>query len=335
MKRDKILYAIQGTGNGHVSRARALYPALIEKFDVDLALVGPNSDVKLPVDPVFTGEGITLEYSGDGKIDLLKTFLVNNPRNISREIKRIPVQDYDFILNDYESISFRAARKRKVPILGVSHQAAVLHEDTPKTKRFMPIGKVIMQRYAPVKDAVGFHYRAYSDDILPPLIDGKFKGVKWQPGKEIVVYLPAFDVVRLRKVLAVLPYRFRVFHRNAEHARKADNIIWNPIDSEEFKHQLLQAKAVVCSAGFELPSECLYLGIPLVVMPIGGQYEQWCNAAALEEFGVSVLPALAQIPLRAAIVEAIDKTSDPIEIADPHQVVDRIEQWWRGVSRNK
>ena len=43
------------------------------------------------------------------------------------------------------------------------------------------------------------------------------------------------------------------------------------------------------AAGFETTSEALYLGKKLLVIPIRNQYEQLCNAAALEELGGSVI----------------------------------------------
>ncbi len=328
MERSKVLYAIQGTGNGHVARARALFPALKEVFDVDFALVGPNSDIQLPVQPVFIGRGITMEYSSAGSIDLIKTWKVNRIRNIRSEIRDIPVSKYDFIINDYESISLRAARKKGVPVLGLSHQAAVLNPKSPNTLAFMPVGRWIMKQYAPTSDSLGFHYTRYANDILPPLIDPSFKEKSWLPGKEIVVYLPAYGVEQLYRVLSTLPYRFRIFHREAGKAKGSSNLNWQSIDALEFQAALLNSKAVLCGAGFELPSEALYLGIPLIAIPISGQYEQWCNAEALKQMGVSVLSKLDAERLTNSISEAVQFRSKPIEIADTKEVVERIQRWW-------
>ena len=44
----KILYAIQGTGNGHVSRARDIIPILQKKGDLDILVSGIQADVDLP-----------------------------------------------------------------------------------------------------------------------------------------------------------------------------------------------------------------------------------------------------------------------------------------------
>ena len=50
--------------------------------------------------------------------------------------------------------------------------------------------------------------------------------------------------------------------------------------------------AIITGAGFETPAEALYLGKKLMVIPIRGQYEQFCNAAALAKMGVPVLKTL-------------------------------------------
>ena len=41
----KILYAIQGTGNGHLTRAKEIIPILKEKGDVDILISGSECDI--------------------------------------------------------------------------------------------------------------------------------------------------------------------------------------------------------------------------------------------------------------------------------------------------
>ena len=41
----KILYAIQGTGNGHVSRAREIIPYLRKYGNVDILISGTHAEV--------------------------------------------------------------------------------------------------------------------------------------------------------------------------------------------------------------------------------------------------------------------------------------------------
>jgi len=43
----KILYAIQGTGNGHISRAREIVPLLQQYGELDLLVSGTEAEVSL------------------------------------------------------------------------------------------------------------------------------------------------------------------------------------------------------------------------------------------------------------------------------------------------
>ena len=52
---------------------------------------------------------------------------------------------------------------------------------------------------------------------------------------------------------------------------------------------LQHAKGVIMGAGFEGPSEMLFLGKPLLAIPMKNQYEQLCNAKALEQIGIDTI----------------------------------------------
>jgi uncharacterized protein (TIGR00661 family) len=69
---------------------------------------------------------------------------------------------------------------------------------------------------------------------------------------------------------------------------------------------------VVTAAGFETPAEALVLGKKLVVVPIEGQYEQACNAAALGRMGVKVVGSLSEVT--SDILNEVNYVwSDPID----------------------
>nr|MCU0374824.1 glycosyl transferase [Chitinophagaceae bacterium] len=52
---------------------------------------------------------------------------------------------------------------------------------------------------------------------------------------------------------------------------------------------LLHCHGIITGGGFETPAEALYLKKKLMCIPIRGQYEQECNAAALQQAGITVL----------------------------------------------
>ena len=93
----------------------------------------------------------------------------------------------------------------------------------------------------------------------------------------------------LKKVKDV---EWQVFSKHSKKLYREKNILISPINNKEFIKSMITCKGVLCGAGFETPAEALFLQKKLMVIPMKGQYEQQCNAAALEEMGVPVLKKL-------------------------------------------
>jgi uncharacterized protein (TIGR00661 family) len=68
-----------------------------------------------------------------------------------------------------------------------------------------------------------------------------------------------------------------------------ENITYFPVNQYFFNESLIYCKGLITGGGFETPAEALYLGKKLMSIPIAGQYEQECNAAAIKTSGARVL----------------------------------------------
>ena len=55
-----------------------------------------------------------------------------------------------------------------------------------------------------------------------------------------------------------------------------------------FDESLISSEGVITTGGFQTCAESIYLNKKLIVLPIGGQYEQLCNAESLKGLGVYV-----------------------------------------------
>jgi hypothetical protein len=66
----------------------------------------------------------------------------------------------------------------------------------------------------------------------------------------------------------------------------------HPVDNESFIESMITCTGILCGAGFETPAEAMFLKKKLMVVPMKGQYEQQCNAAALQKMGVPVIRSL-------------------------------------------
>jgi uncharacterized protein (TIGR00661 family) len=66
------------------------------------------------------------------------------------------------------------------------------------------------------------------------------------------------------------------------------NVQFRAVNSEEFAKDISSCRAVFSTAGTQLIGECCYLGKPICVVPIPGQYEQSVNAVHVNWLGVGV-----------------------------------------------
>jgi uncharacterized protein (TIGR00661 family) len=57
-----------------------------------------------------------------------------------------------------------------------------------------------------------------------------------------------------------------------------EHLTFHPIDDKKFLHYLSSCRAYISTAGFESICEALFLGKPIMAVPVEGQYEQACNA---------------------------------------------------------
>jgi len=291
----KILYAIQGTGNGHVSRARDIIPYLQEKGELDLLISGIQSDVDLPYEIKYKFKGLSFIFGKKGGIDLMDTYRKSNLKRLYKEIQSLPVEDYDLVISDFEPVSSWACKLKHKACIGLSHQSAVINKKSPKPKKTDLVGKAVLHNYAPVDLSYGFHFKQYDKQIFTPVIRSQIRNAKSIDAGHYTVYLPAYSDERILKVLAQIPLvKWQVFSKHTKKEYKVRNVNIQPINNEKFVESMVSCTGMLCGAGFETPAEALFLQKKLMVIPMKGQYEQHCNAAALKDLGVPVIKSLKQ-----------------------------------------
>jgi uncharacterized protein (TIGR00661 family) len=291
----KILYAIQGTGNGHLSRARDIIPLLQQKGELDILVSGIQADVELPYPVKYKFKGLSFIFGKSGGIDLIATYRKSNLKQLYNEIKSLPIEEYDLVINDFEPVSAWACKMKHKDCIGLSHQAAVINKKSPKPKKKDPVGKAVLHNYAPVTEAYGFHFEAYDKNIFTPVIRSQVRLAKPEDKKHYTVYLPAYSDERIIKILGEIKnVEWQVFSKHSKKEYREKNIYIRPVDNDDFIESMITCTGILCGAGFETPAEALYLKKKLMAIPMKGQYEQQCNAAALKTIGVPVIKSLKE-----------------------------------------
>lgn len=286
----KVLYAIQTTGNGHISRAKEIIPYLDRRFQYDILLSGPKNHLDLGYPVKYHLRGLTLHYNKSGGIHWLKTFLKNNLFYFIRDVFSLRVQDYDLIITDFEPISAWACKLRGVLSLGLSNQISLWQKKVPKPKEQSSISLKYMKKFAPTNLEYGFHYQKFNKRIFFPIIRTKLREMNVSIGGGILVYLPAYDLNNIVEVLSLFPkVKWNVFSKEIKNETIHGSIKTSPISEDHFLKELAQCDGVITNAGFATTSEALFLGKPLLTIPMRGQIEQSYNAFALKKMGVTVL----------------------------------------------
>lgn len=285
----KILFAIQGTGNGHVSRAREIVPLLQQYGEVDLLISGNQVELNLEQPVKYRFHGFSFIFGKKGGVHHYETWKNMNLFRFAKDMKSISLKNYNLIINDFEPLTAWACKLQKIESVSLSHQAAFKSPKTPRPKT-IDWGKLILDQYAPCTHHIGFHFDRYDDFIYTPVIRSEIRQLQISNNEHYTVYLPAVDEKHLLPILKQFPQvQWEVFSKHSPQAFTDNNVSVNPIDNDSFYQSLASSEGLFTGGGFEGPAEALFLGKKLLVAPMRYQYEQQCNAYALKDFGIPVI----------------------------------------------
>lgn len=284
----KILYGVQGTGNGHITRARALNKYFsLYGIEADFLFSGRERGKYFDMEEFRdwrSHRGLTFIHEA-GSLRVLRTLQQNSLRQLITDIRGLDLSAYACVLTDFEPITAWACRLANKPCIGVGHQYAFDYPVPRRADTF--VSRMIMRNFAPVKINLGLHWHHFGYPILPPIAETGEENMPIDPHK-IVVYLgfeEPEDVIRLLKPFE--NYLF-VFYGPFPQYESRGHIQLKPLSRDGFKHDLATAAGVICNAGFELSSEAIQLGRKLLVKPLQGQVEQLSNALALEKLELAM-----------------------------------------------
>jgi uncharacterized protein (TIGR00661 family) len=286
---------------------------LLEQWgEVDVLISGSSSDVQMPFSIKYVLGGLSFVFGKKGGVDLLETYRKSRLKQFLKEVKQLPVDKYELVISDFEPVSAWACELRNKPCIALSHQVAVLNKNAPRPAKKDPVGRAILKSYAPANVGYGFHFMKYDNNIFSPVIRKAVRDCTRSNLGHYTVYLPAYSDKRILKVLSQCSgVRWEIFSKHFTHAISSENIRLYPVSGQRFLESMASSAGVLCGAGFETPAEALYLRKKLMVVPMKGQFEQQCNAAALSAMGVPVLKRL-----REKIIPDIQKWIESADVTD-------------------
>lgn len=343
----RVLFLIQGEGRGHLTQALALAPMLRRAgHTVVAALVGGTPGRSLPAffedeigAPVERFDEPGFAYGPTG-LDLVGTALRNvrharrllrAPQHVRRAVAR---HRPDVLVSFFTSVAGRLGDVG-VPVVCVGHQYAFHHPVYPFpegralaaraacwwTDRSAPPGaRRLALSFYPAEPVAGKNLR-----VMPPLLRDGVRARRVRNDGSLLVYLmhPAL-APRIEAWAARRPgQEVHVFWDRPdapETLAKGPHLTFHRLHGERFLDQMARCRALVCTAGFESVSEAMYFGKPALMVPLGGHFEQTCNARDAEAAGGGLYaPALTDDALDALLAR------DPAPVPGFRAWVDEAE----------
>ena len=287
----KILYAIQTTGNGHLSRAQKIAPEFSKKAKVDILTSGPVNNFPTYKTPIKHYKGFKFYTSKSGSINWIKTIFLNNYFQFFIDVLKCPVKDYDLVISDYEPISAWASILRGVKCVALSNQYVLNSKNVPKPRKYSKLLLRAINLFCPSKVGYGYHYRPYNKNILDPIIRDSIRDIDTSTSNEILIYLPTYSINNIIDIIKEIPIKMEwtIFTNESNFNYNLERININSISDNLFTKKIGSCYGIICAGGFSITSEAIFLGKPMLVVPVKAQIEQQFNAAALEKEGIQIL----------------------------------------------
>jgi len=307
----RILYGVVGEGMGHAIRSRVLLEKLVREHEVHIVASGR---AKGYLEERLTGVhgiwGFTLAYE-DNRIRQWRTVLQNLkgaasgwPRNIRRYFQLVRQFEPEIVISDFESFSYLFAKNHLLPAISFDNMQ-IINRCSHDPALFAGFEKTFALARSIVKSKLPgcFHYlittffrpplRRQRTTLVPPVLRPEILAAAPEKGEHLLVYQTAEGASPITEMLrkAGLPCRVYGVRRDLKEDVIEGNVTFRPFSERGFIDDLRTARAVVASGGFTLMSEAVFLGKPMLAIPVMGQFEQILNALYLQKLGYGMFAA--------------------------------------------
>ena len=301
----RILYGVTGEGMGHATRSKVILEHLLEGgHTVEVIVSGRAHEFltrSFPELPVHEVEGLEMVYE-DNRVRKTKTAvgLLKKLTNVAdnHDVMSTIKESFspELVISDFESLSYYFAKAGDLPIFSIDNMQVLnrctLEVEIPEEERAsFTLAKSVVKAKLPHCD----HYlvttfffpplRKERTSLFPPILRDAILDAKAgaSSGSHVLVYQTSDTFTELLPTLHRMPGEFIVYGLNRDEV--VGNVTLKGFSEAGFVRDLATARAVIAGGGFSLMGEAVYLGKPMLAVPLEGQFEQTANALYLQKLG--------------------------------------------------
>lgn len=307
----RCLFIVQGEGRGHMTQALALRSMLTRAgHQLTGVLIGRSSQRAVPAffqdkiaapitefaSPNFVADpqnrAIRLGATVARNLRMLGTFR----DSLATIDAAIQMQRPDVVLTFFEPLAgiYNALYRPRVPFVAIGHQYLFHHPVYPFPPD-QPVQRWIAQHFTALtafgaarRLALSFYPAEDLPErnlvVMPPLLrDALFELPLDQEEPFILIYV-------LNRGYGEEIQRWHAAHPDVvlhcfwdnpavpETWRPHPNLTFHHLSDTLFLEMMARCQGLVCTAGFESVCEAMYLGKPVLMVPVESHFEQHCNA---------------------------------------------------------
>ena len=346
-----FLFIVQGEGRGHMTQAIS-FSRLLESQGHRLTgvILGKSNQRSVPEffereiqAPIHMVESPNFETDGNQKkVSIRKTILKNSLKlkTFHQSLKAIDqivaAKNPDVILNFYDLLGglYNFLYRPKAQFWVIGHQYLIHHPsfkfapNKPIDKFLFRFNTALTSLGADERLALSFlpqvRYANQKVRVVPPLLRPEVKLLEPKTGDFYLAYMvnPGYaeEVIFFAKAnpqLKIKAYWDKKEAAETEHPLA--NLSFHRVHDRRFLQDMADCSGLVCTAGFESVCEANYLGKPVMMIPVAGQYEQACNALDAEASGVGI----ASVDFDFAKLERLQR----VESASSSQYQRWVDSW--------
>jgi len=305
----KFLFVVQGEGRGHLTQAISLFEILTSAgHQVVSVMVGMDNEQNLPT---FFREKIPVEINifpapslvyGQTKAVKIWDTISTHAKKLSKYRKsvkflaqKVERHQPDVIVNFYDMICGLYAQfyRPNIPVVCIGHQYLLLHQSfislpNKQIDRFLlNLNTRLTSLNSTRKLALSFVQmpddKANSISVTPPLLRNEVKKMTPKSKPFILAYIThhklSDDIIDWHANHRDV--QIHCFWNNKEFVDEwqfRENLTFHQVNSDKFLRMMQECSGLMCTAGFESVCEAMYLGKPIMMVPVPNHIEQQINA---------------------------------------------------------
>lgn len=309
----RILYGVVGEGMGHATRSRVILNHLsrVRGHQIEVVVSGRAHGYlrrAFPELPIHEIAGMNIIYE-DNVVKRRKTalaFLKKLPAYAENYDKMGLLHDRfnpELCIADFETFAYLFAKQYDLPVLSIDNMQiinrAAIKEDLdipPQHRGDFRLTKAIVKSKLPRCD----HYlittfffpslRKKRTSLFPPILRPEILEARATAtmGEHVLVYQTSDTYGDLLPMLQTMPEtRFVVYGYKRD--QDLGNVQLRDFSETGFVADLASARAVIAGGGYSLMGEAVYLGKPMLALPLRHQFEQTLNSLYLGKLGYGEL----------------------------------------------